>query len=273
MIGGFFESWEMFWETYLAALLGGLALSMTGVMVVGRNQIFLAAALSQASILGVALGLLFGVGRPVWLSAIFSTGAALMTARSARSGRMADEVTAWIFLVSASLSILCLAGSPFGLREVQGLLASSIIGASRWEVVVFGIMAVAVMSGICAVRRRLVLFLTDPIMAAAVGMNILLWSVLLLGGLGLVTGFSISSLGVIYTFGCLVLPALVARNICRNTAPMFWVAAVIGVVAALTGLMLAHRFDFPPGQLIVAILGGFLALSWGWRELNAHWLG
>jgi hypothetical protein len=33
-------------------------------------------------------------------------------------------------------------------------------------------------------------------------------------------------------------------------------------------LSVAHRFDFPLGQLIVALLAALLVMAWGWRELR-----
>ena len=57
MILEFLESWSLFSHTYLSALLIGASLSIMGVVVVARGNIFVAAALAQASVLGVAMNL------------------------------------------------------------------------------------------------------------------------------------------------------------------------------------------------------------------------
>ena len=68
--------------------------------------------------------------------------------------------------------------------------------------------------------------------------------------------------GLLYTFGCLVLPGLVARNVCRNASSVLVAAPLIGSLAALLSFVLANSLDYPPGQLAVAVMGVLLAASW-----------
>ena len=65
MIAEFIESWPLFYRTYLSAIMIGLSLSLLGVVVVARGNVFVAAAISQASLLGVALSMFFRLGQPV----------------------------------------------------------------------------------------------------------------------------------------------------------------------------------------------------------------
>ena len=60
MIESFLASWDLFHLTYLAGWLIALLLSLVGVFVVARDQIFIGIAISQASTLGIAIGM--GVG-------------------------------------------------------------------------------------------------------------------------------------------------------------------------------------------------------------------
>jgi ABC-type Mn2+/Zn2+ transport system permease subunit len=70
---------------------------------------------------------------------------------------------------------------------------------------------------------------------------------------------------MIYTFGCLVLPALAARKICREVRPMFLVAPIIGLGSAVVAFVVAHSVDLPPAQLTVALQCAVLAFAWGFR--------
>ena len=49
MIGRFLESWPLFHNAYLGGWLIGVLLATLGVLVVARDQIFIGAAISQAS--------------------------------------------------------------------------------------------------------------------------------------------------------------------------------------------------------------------------------
>jgi ABC-type Mn2+/Zn2+ transport system permease subunit len=272
MITSFLESWALFHWTYLGALLLAVALGTFGVLVVLRGQVFVAAAVAQASVLGVALSLALGWASPAFAATALSGVAALATAgRRHRGGRTPDEVTGWLFLVAGSAAVLVLARHPVGLKAVQSLAVSSVIGLTGGQVAMFGGMAVLALGLAAVARPRLVLLITDPTMAAAVGMRPGRWSVALALALGLGTAVALQATGLLFTFGCLVLPALIAKNLCREVAPMFWVAPLVAAGAALAGLVLAHHFDFPPGQMIVELLAAGLVLAWGWRAARG-WL-
>jgi ABC-type Mn2+/Zn2+ transport system permease subunit len=105
-------------------------------------------------------------------------------------------------------------------------------------------------------------------MAAAVGMRLKPWALVTSAWLGLAVGLSIRSAGMLYTFGCLVLPALVAKNLCREVRPMFVVAPLVAVCTGAVGFMLANHYDDPPAQMTVALLCLLLTIAWLIRRLR-----
>jgi zinc transport system permease protein len=280
MIASFLDSWVLFHNTYLVGWLIAMALSLVGVLVVARDHIFIGAAVSQASTLGIALALWaasWGLAEElVWLdSEVFLAGmavlgsvlAALLTARGGDPGRESHEaMTGWVFLTSASVSILVVSHSPHGLEEIHRLLSSSIIGATEGDVWTFGALAAVTALALAVLHQRLLLVAIDPAMAAAVGLRVGRWAVIHAAWLGLAVGLSIRASGLLYTFGCLVLPALVAKNVCREVRPMFLVAPAVAVGAAAVGFVLANAYDDPPAQMTVALLCLVLVVAWGVRR-------
>ena len=158
MISEFIESWSLFGQSYLAGLSIALLLSLVGVVVVARNQIFIGVAVSQASALGVAFVLwlcsilghslhhLHGILAPA--AVLFAVAAMLLT--SGKPGGNHKEtyeaLTGWVFLLSASFTVLLLAHSPHGHAEIQHVLNSTIIGATMRDVVVFSALFVGIAS-------------------------------------------------------------------------------------------------------------------------------
>ena len=57
MSESFVASWPLFHDVYISGVLIALLLSLVGVVVVARDQIFLGAAVSQASLLGISTGI------------------------------------------------------------------------------------------------------------------------------------------------------------------------------------------------------------------------
>jgi ABC-type Mn2+/Zn2+ transport system permease subunit len=279
VIADFVTSWPLFQNAYLVGwLLAGL-LALIGVLVVARDQIFIGAAVAQASTLGIAVAMELGdalaAAGPTWLRAdgfllamavAGSALAALLTARGGTPGGMSHEaLTGWVFLVSSSVSVLIVSHSPHGLEEIHRLLSSSIIGATSGDLVRFALLALVTTAVLVGAHRRLLLLAMDPAMAAAVGVRVGAWSAATALWLGVVVGFAIPSAGVLYTFGCLVLPALAARNLCREVRPMFAVAPAVAIGCAVVAFVVAHHWDYPPAQMTVALLC-VLALATGVRR-------
>jgi ABC-type Mn2+/Zn2+ transport system permease subunit len=282
MIQSFLSSWALFYPTYLTGWLICLLLSIIGVLVVARDQIFIGAAVSQASTLGIALtmwaALVFHLERFSWFQAdvffsamavIFSILAASITGRAGETGKESHEaITGWVFLISASLSILIVSHSPHGLEEIHRLLSSSIIGATVADVWSFSLLTFLTVLLILLFYRKILLFTLDPSMASATGMKMKMWSLATSAWLGLAVGLSIRASGMLYTFGCLVLPALVAKNLCREVRQMFLVAPFVGLWVGIAGFVLANGYDYPPGQLTVALYCVLLVLVWIFRRLS-----
>jgi ABC-type Mn2+/Zn2+ transport system permease subunit len=293
MIQEFLNSWELFHWTYIEGWLIAFLLAVIGVAVVARDQIFIGAAVSQASTVGIALTLYVASLVPVhehvgptgvvgdvavdqvndwWLhsdafqsimAVVFSVVASILTNRASRARAESYEaITGWVFLVSASLTVLLLAHSPLGESQIQRLHSSTIIGATPIDAGVFAAFCALTISTLAVAHRRFLLFVTDPSMAAAVGMRVGWWS----GGsaiwLGLAIGLSIQSSGMLYTFGTLVLPALIAKNLCHEVQPMFLVSPSIAIVVASVGFVLANHYDFPPAQMTIALLALLLGGVW-----------
>lgn len=282
MIQEFVLSWDLFHNVYLAGWWIGLLLSLVGVLVVARDQIFLTAAVSQASSFGIALGMSLGsliaVEHLAWLrsdsflsvmAVAFAIIATLVTARGNHTGReSAEAITGWVFLISAAGSVLLLAHSPYSLEEIHRLLSSSIIGASRADVWVFAMLFGLTAVLIAAFHRRILLFAMDPTMATAVGMKLTPWAVASAAWLGLAAGLAMRASGMLYTFGCLVLPALVAKNVSREIRTMFFIAPAVALGTGAVGFILANHYDYPPAQMTVALLCVLLALAWAAHEVR-----
>jgi zinc transport system permease protein len=282
MIQSFLSSWALFYQSYLTGWLICLLLSIIGVLVVARDQIFIGAAVSQASTLGIALtmwaSLVFHLERFSWfqsdvffsaMAVTFSILAASITGRGGETGKESHEaITGWVFLISASLSILIVSHSPHGLEEIHRLLSSSIIGATATDIWSFSLLTFLTVFLILFLYRKILLFTLDPSMASAIGMKMKIWSLATSAWLGLAVGLSIRASGMLYTFGCLVLPALVAKNLCREVRQMFLVAPVVAILVGITGFALANGYDYPPGQMTVALFCLLLVLVWIFRRLG-----
>lgn len=280
MIEDFVASWPLFHTTYIVGWLIAVLLSLVGVVVVARDQIFLGAAVAQASTFGIALALwaeaaiglaaapwLHGPGFHALVAGTFSVLAALLTAWASRARQESHEtITGWVFLFASSAAVLLVAKSPHGLEEVQRIMASSIVGATATDAWIFGAATALTVAAVGLRLRHVVLLVTDPESAGATGLRVGLIEGAIYLWLGLLVGLSIHVAGTTYAFGCLVLPALVAKNVCREIRTIFLWAPLIALGSAVLAFALANHYDYPPAQVTVALLSSLVAATWTARS-------
>ena len=269
----FLVSWSLFWPSFLAGFVSAALLALIGIWVVARREIFLGAAVSQASTLGIALSLSLGAwseaawaeseGVTAGLAIAAAVATALVSARGGERGRESGEgIVAWIFLLAASLPTLLLARSPHGLEEIHRLSFSTLLGAQPIDLALLAAALLASAAAAWRLRDPLLLTALDPETASALGVprrrlvvGVAVW-------LGICVGFAMRVSGMLYTFGCLVLPALVARRLARESRPLLWLAPALALGAAVPGFALAHVLDVPPAQMTVSLLCALLGLAW-----------
>lgn len=266
--GDFLASWGLFGRPYLLTILAGMALSILGVVTAARRQVFMAAAVAQASTFGFAVFALFAgaaaiqatghVGRDAVVIGS-AVAAALLTmlgdGRQTQGSRLdGDERTAWVFIAAGAGAILVLAHAPAGMEQFRRMQASSVIGATTLDVVTFAGVLLAMAGALLWGGRLLVLLLADPVMAAAIGMRVRTWDWGLALVCGACVGLGVRSTGMLFTFGCLALPVMIAKQVCGEVRSLFWASPLVAAATALTGLWLSYAWDLPPGQVVVSLL-------------------
>jgi ABC-type Mn2+/Zn2+ transport system permease subunit len=278
------DTWSLFANGWWAAWLVAICLALPGVLVVARNQIFIGAAVAQSSTAGMAAGfwiagLMAGLGKPVdpcashaaWSMAqmvpfiaagVAAVLAALVCAPSPREGRGSPESrTGWIFLVASALGIVLLTRSAHGTREVERLIASSVLGATTFDVVLLALLAVITVLVVILTRRRLVVLAIDPGWSPLADMRRGPWEAGLAMWVGLATASAIHSVGLLFAFACLILPALAARAACREVWTQFIVAPILAVIGTSIGFAFATHHDLPLPQVAVVCLAGLPVLA------------
>jgi ABC-type Mn2+/Zn2+ transport system permease subunit len=275
----FVHDWPLFGITCSAGWLIAVMLSLAGVIVVAKDQIFVGAAVSQASTMGIAIALVRGFElhpeEPVdhLKLLLLSIGAAIVASwlvswRSGKGRESHEAITGWLFLTASAGALLLLTNSPHGTEELKKLLASSLIGADVTDLITIGLVTLITAALVAMLHRPLMLLVMDPETAATVGMRTKWWHSAVAIWLGVTVGLSLSVGGTMYTFGCLVLPAMIAKNICRQVRTMFLIAPLVGLLVSIVSFILANHYNYEFAQLTVGTLGVLMLPAWFIRYLR-----
>jgi len=276
MLESFIHSWPLFQTTYLTGLLMAPLLAVSGILLLARRQVFMGASLAQASTLGYAILLFLNeylhrydihLHRYPWIFKAGAIGFCLLAniMLEKRSSRRADHDEAaigWMFLFSASLAVLVVAGTPLGMEEVQRLLSSSLIGTTATDAFLYAGLVLLAAGVVIRYRDTLLVTTLDPAFADAIGLSSGRWRLMASIWLAFIIGLSISTAGLLFTFACLILPGMMATRMTGRLKPMFWAAPLIATLFTLLSFILALRWDMPPGQLTAGLLSLGVAAVW-----------
>lgn len=272
-VPGFFESWLLWRDAMGVALLGAGMCAFLGVYIVVRRVVFVSAALSQMSGLGVALAFyiasLAGVSctdapiylNPVWYALVFAALGAVLFSLRLGSRRMASGTLVGLgYGLAGSLAILVL-NSPQVIREaheVNDLLYGNAVAVSSAQLVITtgAALVIALLHGLFGKEFLFVSF--DAEMARTLGIRTGAWNTLLY--LTFALGISVSTrvIGALPVFAFTVIPAAAALMLADRVWSIFVVAVVIGLCGAAGGYYASFRWSLPTGAAMVVVSALFL---------------
>lgn len=256
------------WDVPLAAsVVAGALLGALGVYVVLRRTVFVSAALTQVSTLGLVATLLVEervhietehASEQLAVAIGFSVAAALLLGafRSRRLPAEAGIGAAWV--VASALVVLGASRLVHAAHDLGGLVFGNAVAVPMADLV-----AIAVVALVCLVlhvvfAKEIAFASFDPETAQALGMRVRLWDGVLFLSMGLAIPVSARALGALPVFAFLTLPAASALLWRVRFRTAFLVAGVIGVVAAAGGYVISWIAETPTGATMVALAALFL---------------
>jgi len=254
-------------ETYFQkALIGGsivaVVAGVVGCLVVLRRMAFLGAALSHALIAGVAAGylvmqLLFGFEAHATGMLLGSLLAAIATVALislvARISRVKEDTAigimyTWIFALGVvAVSIF----RHYIHIDLMHFIMGDILGVADTDLWVSALVAAVVLTIIILFFRHFQLATFDPVMAASIGLPVLLLDYVFTICVSLVVVSAVSMVGVILVVGLLITPAATAYLLSDRLDRMMVLAALFGVTSVVGGLYLCVWLDSAGGGAIM----------------------
>jgi zinc transport system permease protein len=251
------------WQVPLAAsIVAGALLGALGVYVVLRRTVFVSAALTQVSTLGLVATLLVEErlhieaehpSEQLAVAIAFSIVAALLLG-AFRPRRLPAEATVgatWV--VASALVVLGVSRLVHAAHDLGGIVFGNAVAVPAGDLWFIAVVAVVCVAIHVAFAKELAFTSFDGETAQAVGMNVRLWDVVLFLTIGLAIPATARALGALPVFAFLTLPAAGALALRARFRAAFAVAAALGVVAAGGGYVLSWIAEIPTGATMVAL--------------------
>jgi zinc transport system permease protein len=235
----------------LAPILGGVS-----HLVVTRRMAFFSAALGQAAITGVALGLLFGepLNAPYGGMFGFCLLATLAMVYVKRHATLPPDTLIGVFhalTLGLGLCLLVALTRQFNVHQVESVLFGSLLTVTDGDLVL--LLAVGIFVAVLLVRHynQLLLDSLSPPLARVAGAEpaYLEYFFAILLTLSIVVSLKI--IGALLVEALVVVPAAAARNVAQGTRSYFIWSVAIAFLAGAGGLGVSTRFLVPTGGAVV----------------------
>ena len=276
---GFAEFWagrELWREPLLAGVLAGGLLSYLGVFVVLRRMVFVSAALSEISGVGVAtafyVGAVAGIDphthgaiplllEPVWFSLVFACATALLFSLRPGHRKLAPETIVGLGYIVASALVLAILNSPRIAQEahaVGDILFGNAVTVPRKQIYALaGAGSLAVLAHVLFFKE--LLFVSyDPETAMVQGLGVFRYETLLNVIVAVVISVATRAVGALPVFAFTVLPAAAALMITENMRATIPLSIGFGIVSAAVGYYVSWIEQLPTGATMVVVASVFL---------------
>ncbi len=263
------------WEVPLAAsVVAGALLGFLGVYVVLRRTVFVSAALTQLSTLGLVATLLVEervhieaehAGEQLAVAMAFSVVGALVLGafRARRLPAEASVGAAWV--AASALVVLGTSRLVHAAHDLGGMVFGNAVAVSAAELAMVAVVAALCTAVHAAFAKEIAFTSFDPETARALGMPVQLWDAVLFLTIGVAIPPAARVLGALPVFAFLTLPAAGALLLRVGFRPAFALAGAFGVLAAAGGYVVSWLWEVPTGATMVALAAALAIPGALWR--------
>jgi len=251
-----FWNYEFLRNTLLSALILGPACALLGVFVTLRGMAFFSDALAHSALTGVALGFLL----EEWLDwpvptmlvvLVFCFALATVMAYFFERTRLKpDTIIAFSFTGSVALGVVVI--SALGkYRLIDGLLFGSIYANTRADLILQAVFCLGLIAFLLLNARTYALTILQPELARAQGIRLERMNYFFALAVAATVAVGMKMVGALLLSALIVIPPAAAKLISGNFRAMLCLAPVLGLTAAVAGVVGSNTLGSPTGPTIV----------------------
>lgn len=254
-------------NTWIVVTIIAVIAGVVGFFVVLRGSAFPAHALPNSAFAGAAAANLLGISALIGLGA-FAAAAAIAIATLGRRGRH-DVATALALVLGLALGALFLSRSQEYEPQLYSLLFGEVLGVSTTELLPVALLALASITAIAVLYRRLLYSSAIPDIAEAKGVASHRIELAFLLVLAAATALTVPVVGALLMFSLMIGPPAAARSFTNRPAVAIILSVIIAVITVWIAIAISYQTNWPIGFFVgtLSALAYALGRSWAaWRR-------
>lgn len=247
----------------VAALLIGLAAPSVGIFLVQRRLSLIGDGLGHVALAGVAIGVVTG-SSPVWVAlAVAVVGAVAVEVVRTRGHANGDIALALLFYGGIAAGVVIISQAPGGTPANLNTYLFGAITTTTWsDVIVFSVLTGVVLGVTMVLRRFLFAVSNDEDYARAAGLPVLGLNLSLAVLTAVTVVVSMRVVGLLLVSALMIVPVATAQLVAPSFAATAGLASLLGVAAAVGGVVTSYHSDTPSGGTIILLaIGGFVVVT------------
>lgn len=238
-----------------------------GCFVVWRRMAYFGDSLSHSALLGIALGVIWGVHENIAILLFSGLFALLLAWLEHRKGLSTDTLLGILAHAGLAIGMIVVSLIPSLSFELHSYLFGDLLTVTWLNLIwVVGI-GLFLLSLIHWQWESLLLSTLHQGLAQAEGVPVFAMRALLMFGISVLVAVSVQVVGILLITALLIIPAATARLWAHSPESMIKIAIFLGVISVGLGLQASLLFDTPSGPSIVASSVVLFALSLPLRKL------
>jgi zinc/manganese transport system permease protein len=242
-----------------AILLALMVISHTyfGLHVLERGIIFVDLAVAQIAALGMSIAFMAGIDPHGLTSQLIALSATLIAAfglaflRRARDKTTREVAIGCSYVIATAAAIVILSRTNQGMEELKGMLNGNVLWV-QWKEVVLLFVIYALLAVLHVAFFQKFLNLSSRSESAK---GHFVWEFLFFSSFAVVITLAVNLAGVLLVFASLIIPAFSASFLSGSFKSRLLLGWLLGLIAAIGGLIVSYFADLPTGSAVVCAIG------------------
>lgn len=237
----------------VAAVFTGLAAPAIGTYMVQRRLALLGDGLGHVALTGVAIGLLTGTAPLLTALVVAVLGAVLIEVLRTFTRTSGDVALAMLFYGGIAGGVLLIGLAGEGAATLNRYLFGSITTVTPSDVTIVSVLGVVVVALCLLLAPQLFAVCQDEEHARVCGVPVRLYGVLIAVLAAATITVAMRTVGLLLVSALMVVPVAAAQQVSRSFRSTHLAAMAIGLVTAVSGVVVSFEADTAPGPTIVLL--------------------
>ena len=252
-------------DFFSRALIAGVGVALVtgplGCFIVWRRMAYFGDTLSHASLLGVALALLFQVNITLSVFIVSVFVSMVLVLLQHRITLSADALLGLLAHSSLAVGMVALSFMTWVRVDLMGFLFGDILAVTPFDIVIIWCGGLCVVVVLLFFWQSLFASTINHELAQAEGMKPEQANIIFMMLMAAVIAIAMKIVGVLLITSMLIFPAAIARRFATGPEQMAFLAVIIGIIAVFGGLLGSLQWDTPAGPSIVVAASVFFIVT------------